>query len=99
MKAVILTPVRLLGDGLAQSLNRRPEISVVAVAADLSALRQILSAAAADIVLVDVTQAIDFEKMRAIAAERPNLTLVALGLPEQRRDVLRGASMSYAMRW
>jgi two-component system nitrate/nitrite response regulator NarL len=89
MYAVILTPLRLLGDGLAQCLNRRPEITVVALAADLTALRQTLSAIDVDIVLIDVMQAMDFEEIRAIAAERPNLTLVALGLPEQRQDVIR----------
>jgi two-component system nitrate/nitrite response regulator NarL len=89
MYAVILTPVRLLGDGLAQCLNRRPEIAVVAVAADLTALRQTLSAIDIDIVVIDVMQAMDFEEIRAIAAERPNLTLMALGVPEQREDVIR----------
>jgi two-component system nitrate/nitrite response regulator NarL len=89
MKAVILTPFQLLGDGLAQSLNRRPEISVVAVAADLTALRQTLSAVDADIILIDITQAMDLKEIRAIAAERPNLTLLALGQPEQRGDVMR----------
>lgn len=89
MRAVIVSPVRMLGEGLAECLNRRPEITVAAVVPDLSALRKTLFAVDAGIVLIDITQALDFEEVRAFAAERPNVTLVALGMEEQRRDVMR----------
>jgi len=42
-----------------------------------------------DIVLIDVTQSIDLDEVRAIASERTDVALVALGLREERRDVVR----------
>ena len=87
--AVIVSPVRILGDGLAEYLNCRAEIVVEAVVPDLCALRKTLSTISADIVLIDITQALDFEEIRAFAAEWPNVKLVALGMKEQRRDIVR----------
>ena len=89
MRIVIVSPVRLLGDGLAKYFNCRPEILVEAVVPDLFALRKKLSTISADIVLIDITQALDFEEIRAFAAEWPNVNLVALGMEGQRRDVAR----------
>jgi DNA-binding NarL/FixJ family response regulator len=86
---IVLTPVRLLGDGLAACLARRSEISVVAIVDDLDALRRALATFEVGLVLIDVTQGIDLYDVRSIAAERPQLALVALGLSEQRQDVIR----------
>lgn len=89
MNIVVLTPVRLLGDGLAACCNQQPDITVTAVVNDLAALRQTLAAAAIDLVLIDVTQGVDLYDVRSIAAERHDLALVALGLTEQRHEVIR----------
>lgn len=89
MKIIVLTPVRLLGDGLAACLGARPDFAVVAVVSDLASLRRQLSDACADLVLIDVTLGIDLYDLRSIAAERPNVALVALGLYERRQDVIR----------
>jgi two-component system nitrate/nitrite response regulator NarL len=89
MRILIVSPVRLFGDGLAEYLNCRPEILVETVVPDLFALRKKLSTISADIVLIDITQALDFEEIRAFAAEWPNVNLVALGMEGQRRDVAR----------
>lgn len=89
MNVVILTPVRLLGDGLAECLNRRDDIHVLAVVTDLTALQQILTATPVDVGLIDATQGMNPEDVRSIATERPDLALVALGLREQRQDVIR----------
>jgi DNA-binding NarL/FixJ family response regulator len=89
MKIIILTPIRILGEGLDACLSRRPEFSLIVTVPHLSALRDALRNAPADLVLVDVTQGIDLEEMRSIAAEWPDLTLVALGLCEQRHEVIR----------
>ena len=59
MNIVVLTPVRLMGDGLVACLSRRPEMKVYAVVNDLGALRQALESTRADLVLIDVTQGID----------------------------------------
>jgi DNA-binding NarL/FixJ family response regulator len=89
MDIVVLTPVRLLGDGLAACCNLHPGITVTAVVNDLATLRQALATAGVDLVLIDVTQGVDLYDVRSIAAERPDLALVALGLTEQRHEVIR----------
>src|SRR2546421_5285675 len=85
---LVLTPVRLLGDGLAACLQSRPDIRVVAVVDDLASLREALATTKVNLVLIDVTQGIDLFDVRAIAAERPDVALVALGLNEQRQEVI-----------
>lgn len=89
MNIIVLTPVRLLGDGLTACFSRRPEINVLSVVNDLATLRLSLSSEGVDLVLIDVTQGIDLYDVRSIAAERPEVALVALGLNEQRQEVIR----------
>lgn len=89
MKIIVLTPVRLLGDGLAACLRAREDFAVVGVVSDLATLRQQLGDACVDLVLIDVTLGIDLYDVRSIAAERPEVALVALGLYERRQDVIR----------
>jgi DNA-binding NarL/FixJ family response regulator len=89
MNIIVLTPVRLLGDGLAACFSSRPDMTVLAVLNDLAGLRESLAATKVDAVLVDVTQGIDFFDARSVAAERPDVALVALGLYEQRQEVVR----------
>ena len=96
MNIVVLTPVRLLGDGLDACFRGRPAMSVVAVLSDLASLRETLQMVLADVVLVDVTLGIDLFDVRAIAAEWPDVALVALGLNEQRQDVIQCGRLGFA---
>jgi two-component system nitrate/nitrite response regulator NarL len=89
MKLVVVTPIRLFGDGLAACLRKHHEICLEAVVGDLLALRQCLDEVAVDAVLIDVTQGIDLDDVRAMALAFPEVALVALGLEEQRRSVIR----------
>jgi DNA-binding NarL/FixJ family response regulator len=89
MNVVVLTPVRLLGDGLSACFTTRPEICVLAVVTDLAALREALATTDVEVVLIDVTQGIDLFDVRTIATEWPDVALVALGLNEQREEVIR----------
>src|SRR6185295_17854602 len=89
MNIIVLSPVRLLGDGLAACLSGRPDLCVLAVVNELAALRESLATTDADLVLIDVTQGIDLFDVRAIATEWPDVSLVALGLNEQRDEVIR----------
>jgi DNA-binding NarL/FixJ family response regulator len=70
-------------------LSRRPEFCLRATVSSLGALREALKDAPPDLVLIDVTQGIDLEEVRSIAAEHPSLALLALGLCEQRQEVIR----------
>lgn len=96
MNIVVLTPVRLLGDGLSACFSTRPDMFVVAVLGDLASLRETLRTVSADVVLVDVTLGIDLFDVRAIAAEWPDVALVALGLNEQRQDVIQCGRVGFA---
>ncbi len=89
MNIIVLTPVRLLGDGLAACFSSRPDMRAIAVVNDLANLRNTLATTDTDVVLIDVTQGVDLFDVRAIASEWPNLSLVALGLTEQRQEVIR----------
>jgi DNA-binding NarL/FixJ family response regulator len=89
MDIIILTPVRLFGEGLATSISRRPEISVRAVISDLESLRVQLSSSDVELVLVDVTQGLDLFDLRAISHEWSGVHFVALGLTEQREAVIQ----------
>jgi two-component system, NarL family, nitrate/nitrite response regulator NarL len=96
MNVVVLTPVRLLGDGLNACFSSRSAVCVVAVLSDLASLRETLGRLPTDVVLVDVTQGIDLFDVRAIATEWPDVALVALGLNEQRQDVIRCGRAGFA---
>jgi DNA-binding NarL/FixJ family response regulator len=86
---IVLTPVRLLGDGLTACFERQREITVLAIVNNLEGVRSSLASHRADLVLIDVTHGIDLYDVRAIAAQWPDVALVALGLNEQRQEVIR----------
>lgn len=89
MKLVIVTPVRLFGDGLSACLRLQPEIELQCSVSEIHQLRQWLEGSSADAVLIDVTQGIDLDEVRGIALDFPDLALIALGLDEQRQSVIR----------
>lgn len=89
MEIVILTPIRLFGDGLIACFSRFPEMSVGAVHNNLASLRHTLTTTAVDLVLVDVTHGINLSDMKTVAIERPDVSLVAVGLAEHENDVIK----------
>ena len=89
MKLVVVTPIRLFGDGLTACLVDHPSIILQAIAGDLGELRNHLLHHQIDAVLIDVTQGVDLDQVRATALAFPTLALVALGLDEQRQSVIR----------
>jgi DNA-binding NarL/FixJ family response regulator len=93
---VVLTPVRLLGDGLAACFSTRSSIRVLSVVSDLGSLRNVLASSEIDAVLIDVSQGIDLFDVRGIAAEWSEVPLVALGLREQRQEVIRCGQGGFA---
>jgi DNA-binding NarL/FixJ family response regulator len=93
---IVLTPLRLLGDGLAACFNNRPDLCAVAVVNDLANLRSKLAADEIQAVLVDVGMGVDIFDVRAIATEWPDVPLIALGLNEQRQDVIACGRAGYA---
>jgi two-component system, NarL family, nitrate/nitrite response regulator NarL len=96
MNIIILTPVRLLGDGLAACFSNRPDTTTVVVVKDIASLRDILANTEIHVVLIDVTQGVDLYDIRAIAAEWSGVPLVALGLAEQRQEVVKCGRAGFA---
>lgn len=96
MNIIILTPVRLLGDGLASCFSTRPDLNTLAVLNDLGSLSETLAKTETDVVLIDVTQGVDLYDVRTIAAEWPDVALVALGLNEQRQEVIQCGRAGFA---
>jgi DNA-binding NarL/FixJ family response regulator len=96
MNIIVLTPVRLLGDGLAACFGSRPDMRAIAVVNDLGTLRDKLSTSETHVVLIDVTQGVDLFDVRAIASDWPDVPLVALGLNEQRQEVIRCGRAGFA---
>jgi DNA-binding NarL/FixJ family response regulator len=88
--------LRLLGDGLAACFNSRPDLRAVAVVNDLENLRNKLATNEIQAVLVDVGMGVDIFDVRAIATEWTNVALIALGLNEQRQEVIACGRAGYA---
>ena len=89
MKIIIVTPVRLMGDGLAFCFSSRPQFSTITVVSDLAGLRSTLAVTKANLILIDVTQSVDLIDVRGLAVASPDIPLVALGLVEQEREVIK----------
>jgi DNA-binding NarL/FixJ family response regulator len=96
MNIIVVTPIRMLGDGLAACFDTRRDISVIAVVNDLANLRHSLATVPIQAVLLDVTQGVDLWDVRAIAAEWPDIALIAIGLKEQRQEVIDCGRAGYA---
>jgi DNA-binding NarL/FixJ family response regulator len=96
MNIVVLTPVRLLGDALAACFINRPKMRTIAAVNDLARLRDALATTEVDVVLVDVTHGVELFDVRPIAAQWPDVPLVAVGLHEQRQEVIRCGRAGFA---
>ncbi|NOT63772.1 MAG: response regulator transcription factor [Acidobacteria bacterium] len=96
MNIIVLTPVRLLGEGLASCFSNQSDLFTVAVINDLATLREQLATSEIQVVLVDVTQGLALWDIRAISVEWPAVALIALGLKEQRQEVIDCGRAGYA---
>ena len=96
MNIIVLTPVRILGDGIASGFSSRLEKSHVQVVGDLETLRVALTDFEPNIVLIDVTQDVEFIDFRAIAVQWPDIPLIALGLTEILQEVIKCGRAGFA---
>lgn len=96
MNIVVLTPVRLFGDGLGVCISSRATMIVDTVVNDFITLRERLAQAPVDVVLIDVTQEISLFEIRGIAVEWPQVKLVALGLQERKQEVIGAGRAGFA---
>ena len=89
MGIVILTSIQLFGEGLASFFNTRHDMSVVAVAQSFSILHEAMSRSVVDLALIDVTQGIDLEEVRALTNQWPTIALIAIGLKADQKEIVR----------
>jgi DNA-binding NarL/FixJ family response regulator len=84
----------LLGEGLVLCFQTRADR--VEVAHDLAAARAVLGQGDVQVMLIDVTQGIELFDVREIALKWPEVPLVALGLTEQKSDVIKCGRAGFA---
>lgn len=95
MNIVTVSPVRLVGDGIAACLKGNSDLRVIASVTQFSMLREILSKAPVDVALIDISHDILLDDVRAIAADWPDVALIAFGLNERQQEVTRCAQAGF----
>jgi DNA-binding NarL/FixJ family response regulator len=89
MRIGVLTPVRLVGEGIKASLAACAPTFEVVTARDFAALRAFADGLfPPELVIVDVTQRAALPEVRAFHAEYPDLPLLALGLREREEEIV-----------
>jgi two-component system, NarL family, nitrate/nitrite response regulator NarL len=101
MDVLILTPIRMLGEGLEHCLSACGDLVVTDVVSDFAQLRAALDCFPAGsppvLVLIDVTQGVDLEEVRRLATDYyPTVTLLALGLKSQQQEVVRAGRAGFS---
>jgi two-component system nitrate/nitrite response regulator NarL len=96
MRIAILTPVRLIGEGIAASLRACDGGFEPVLAFDVRQLRtMIASETPPGLAIVDVTQSLPLEPIRAFHCDFPHLPLLALGLCEQEAEIVAHGSAGF----
>ncbi|MCS3499349.1 DNA-binding NarL/FixJ family response regulator [Bradyrhizobium japonicum] len=87
MRIILMTPVRLFGEGLALCLDGKDGIVVDRLVTEFGALRDALGPSIS-LALIDVTAGFEIEEVRAIAVNHPAVKLVAMGIRESNDQVV-----------
>jgi two-component system, NarL family, nitrate/nitrite response regulator NarL len=96
MRIAILTPIRLIGEGIAASLRACEagfDPQVVCEVAQLRAL--VASVAPPRLAIVDVTQNLPLDPIRRFHFDVPDLPLLALGVHEQDAEIIAHGSAGF----
>jgi DNA-binding NarL/FixJ family response regulator len=96
MRIAILTPIRLIGEGIAASLRACDAGFEAAVVCEVRQLRALVASAAPPrLAIVDVTQKLPLDPIRAFHLEFPELPLLALGIQEQDAEIIAHGSAGF----
>jgi two-component system, NarL family, nitrate/nitrite response regulator NarL len=89
MLVAVVCPVCIFADGLSSHFAAMKPVEKVLTFPSLETFA--IGCRSADIfaAVIDVSQGIDLDEMRAISVDHPNITLLAIGLPEQKQEVIR----------
>ena len=96
MRIAILTPIRLIGEGIAASLRACDAGFEPAVVCEVRELRALVASAAPPrLAIVDVTQALPLDPIRSFHLDVPELPLLALGIREQDAEIIAHGSAGF----
>jgi DNA-binding NarL/FixJ family response regulator len=96
INAILLTSVKLFGEALERCLESADGLFLVGIVGSPSELRGALTRTHIQVVLVDVTQDIDFGEIEDLAAEHSQIAFIALGLQEQASQVINAGRSGFA---
>lgn len=90
MNIAIVTPVRLVGEGVAAALRRSTSKLQSTIFADLAVLRQALCGGAATfgLAIFDASYSLALEPVRDFHVDFPDMPLLALGVRENGQDIV-----------
>jgi len=96
MRIAILTPIRLIGEGIAASLRACEAGFEPVVVCEVGALRALVASAAPPrLAIVDVTQKLPLDPIRLFHRDIPELPLLALGIREQDAEIIAHGSAGF----
>ena len=96
MRIAILTPIRLIGEGIAASLRACEAGFDPHVVCEVAQLRALVgSSTPPRVAIVDVTQELPLDPIRRFHLEIPDLPLLALGVREQDAEIIAHGSAGF----
>lgn len=96
MRVLVVTEIRLYRDGVAEALRRLDDVELAAAAATGPAAVVAARRIECDVVLVDMALTNSTGTVQALLAARPQLKVVALGVPEDGPEVVAVAEAGIA---
>jgi len=91
IRVAIVADIRLYREGLAQVLERHPNISVVGTAAGTNGPVASVSDVAPDVVLIDMVMPDSLAVVRRMVAAAPGVKVVSVGVGDDEHDVVASA--------
>lgn len=93
---MLVTSVRLFGEALAHCIGPARGVALSRILPGIEELRNALTETPVQVVLLDVTQGIDFHSVSELAGQHPQIAFIALGLPEQTNHIIRAGICGFA---
>jgi len=91
VRVLVVTDIRLYREGVAEALQRLPDVEQATTAATGPAAVLTARRVEHDVVLLDMTLPDSARTVRSLLVTRPNLKIVALGVPEEGPELVLAA--------